>query len=68
MFCVGVIQQAADSSGSTLMAGEGGSEISVATPSLVAAISQLLRNLVILAPQDTFTSLKQDSFVQILMK
>ncbi|XP_078335545.1 rotatin-like [Crassostrea virginica] len=63
----GVIQQAADSSGSTLMAGEGGSDISVATPSLVAAISQLLRNLVILAPQDTFTSLKQDSFVQILM-
>ncbi|XP_062593037.1 rotatin-like isoform X3 [Saccostrea cucullata] len=62
----GVTQQA-DSSGSTLMAGEGGSDIiSVATPSLVASIAQLLRNLVILAPQDTFTCLKQDSFVQIL--
>ncbi|XP_056009232.1 rotatin-like isoform X2 [Ostrea edulis] len=59
--------QQADSSGSTLMAGDGGSDIiSVATPSLVASISQLLRNLVILAPQDTFTCLKQDSFVQIL--
>lgn len=51
------------------MAGEGGSDIiSVATPSLVASISQLLRNLVVLAPADTFTCLKRDSFVQILMK
>lgn len=67
--CVGVVQQIADSSGSTLTAGEGGSDIiSVATPSLVASISQLLRNLVVLAPADTFTCLKRDSFVQILMK
>lgn len=64
-----IVVQQADSSGSTLMAGDGGSDIiSVATPSLVASISQLLRNLVILAPQDTFTCLKQDSFVQILTK
>ncbi|KAK3086250.1 hypothetical protein FSP39_015771, partial [Pinctada imbricata] len=38
---------------------------SVATPSLVSSICQLIRNLVILAPQDTFTCLKKDSFIKV---
>ncbi|ESO98430.1 hypothetical protein LOTGIDRAFT_231452 [Lottia gigantea] len=42
-------------------------EHSVVTPCLVSAVTRLLRNLVILAPQDTFTSLKRDSFIQIFL-
>ncbi|KAL3860206.1 hypothetical protein ACJMK2_010362 [Sinanodonta woodiana] len=38
----------------------------VTTPCLVAGVSQLLRNLVILAPQDTLTALKNQTILPIL--
>ncbi|KAL5022092.1 hypothetical protein ScPMuIL_001247 [Solemya velum] len=36
---------------------------SVATPCLVSAVTRLLHNLIILAPQDSFTCLKKDSLL-----
>ncbi|XP_069111957.1 rotatin-like isoform X2 [Argopecten irradians] len=55
----------ANSSSSTLT-GEQLEYQSIATPSLVSSVCHFLRNLVILAPQDTFTCLRKDSYVQVL--
>ncbi|XP_060080267.1 rotatin-like [Ylistrum balloti] len=53
-------------SSSSTLTGEQLEYQSIATPSLVSSVCQFLRNLVILAPQDTFTCLKKDSYVQVL--
>ncbi|XP_050395156.2 rotatin [Patella vulgata] len=42
-------------------------EHSVVTPCLVTGVTKLLRNIVILAPKDTFECLKRDSFIQIFL-
>ncbi|WAR12009.1 RTTN-like protein, partial [Mya arenaria] len=43
--------------------GEITSQQSVTTPCLVAAVSQLVRNLIVQAPQDTVTALKNESLI-----
>ncbi|XP_071091563.1 rotatin-like [Haliotis cracherodii] len=39
---------------------------SVVTPCLVSAVCRLIKNLVLLAPQDTFMALKKDGYISIL--
>ncbi|XP_046578265.1 LOW QUALITY PROTEIN: rotatin-like [Haliotis rubra] len=39
---------------------------SVVTPCLVSAVCRLIKNLVLLAPQDTFLALKKDGYISIL--
>jgi hypothetical protein len=40
----------------------------IVTPSLVSAVCQFIKNIVVLAPQDTFSCLKKDNFIQIFTK
>ena len=40
----------------------------VTTPCLVSSISQLVRNLMIQAPQDTVTSLKNESLIPFFVR
>ena len=41
---------------------------SITTPCLVSAVSQLVRNLIILAPQDSVASLKNESLIPFFVR
>ncbi|XP_013417729.1 rotatin-like [Lingula anatina] len=61
-------QPADSSSPSTYLSrGSAGDYQSIATPSLVSAVSQLLTNLVVLMPQDTLDCLKKEGLLRALV-
>ena len=59
-----------DSSASMTQDGAGGEEgmASVVTPCLLAAVSQLLGNLVVMAPHDTFSSMASHNTLNTLVR
>ncbi|XP_052063673.1 rotatin-like [Mytilus californianus] len=56
--------QQGDSTASSIVQGDVEYPI-IVTPSLVSSVCQFIKNIVVLAPQDTFTCLKKDNFIQI---
>lgn len=59
--------QQGDSTASSIVQGDVDYPI-IVTPSLVSSVCQFIKNIVVLAPQDTFTCLKKDNFIQIFTK